>query len=225
MSPEHRQRHRMNDDSTPSGKERPRTGWKEFLRPLERACSGWWLAVVFAAVFHLLFFAYSPGLEGPFIYDDHEAVVANPDLRGGFDITRFFRDHDTSLHYDRRPVTGILTWADFQWAGLDPHGFKLTNLFLHLLTACAAFHLLKRLAPRFGCPFPALFATACVAIWMVHPLLTSAVSFVFQRSEILMSLFFLLSLICLDRAAGRSGVGSGCSWSVPFSPRFRKRWG
>lgn len=170
------------------------------LSRLEDVCSGWPLWLIFVAVFQFAYFAYGPSLAGPFVYDDHEGIVANPDLRGGLDLSRFFGDHETSLHFDRRPVTGILAWLDFQIHGLRPFGFKLTSFFLHLATSCISFSLIRRLAARFSCVAPSVFAVACVSIWTLHPILTNSVGFVFQRSEMLMAFFYLAALLCLDFA-------------------------
>jgi hypothetical protein len=57
-----------------------------------------------------------------------------------------------------------------------------------------------RLRDRFGsAAAPLAFAVA--AIWLAHPLQTSSVTFIAQRAESLMGLFYLLTIYCSIRAA------------------------
>jgi protein O-mannosyl-transferase len=156
--------------------------------------------VVWAVFFQLLVFSYLPSLQGPFVYDDVEAIVGNRDLRFPGEPWRIFRDHETSLHFDRRPVAGLVTLVDFQLWGLGAYGFRMTNLLLHFSTGIAI-AALATVAARFQrSRFPLLFGHILALVWLLHPLATSTVSFIFQRSEILMSLFFVLSLYFMLRS-------------------------
>ncbi len=179
---------------------------RDLLTKAEHFYSGWILAVILALGFQLLYFAYATSLPGPFIFDDVEAIAANPDLRTDFNPSVFFRDHETSLHFDRRPVPGFVTWLDFKIHGFRAPGYRITNLFLHLFTACSAFWLIVKLAPRFGCPWPRLLGLVTVLLWAIHPIATNTVSFIFQRNELLMSLFYVLALLALAKAQGTRSV-------------------
>ena len=44
-------------------------------------------------------------------------------------------------------------------------------------------------------------------VWTVHPLLTNAVTYVIQRTEILAGLFYLLTLYCVIRGSGNPHPG------------------
>lgn len=161
------------------------------------------MCVIWAVAFQLLCLAYFPALKGPFLYDDNAAIVSNGDLRSGLgELGRFFGNHETSLHFDRRPIAGLVTWLDFQFWGLAPTGYRMTNLFLHFFCAVAIARLTTQFARRFDCNCSRIFGLAVALLWMVHPLATNTVSFIFQRSEILMSLFFVLSVDCWLRADG-----------------------
>ena len=56
-------------------------------------------------------------------------------------------------------------------------------------------------------------ALAVATIWVVHPLLTEAVTYVVQRAESMVGLFYLLTLYCFVRGAASrsSGVWYACS--------------
>jgi tetratricopeptide (TPR) repeat protein len=93
------------------------------------------------------------------------------------------------------------------WAldGFDPRGYHAVNLGLHVLSALALFGVVRRtlagpwLPPRFGEASRGL-ALAVAAIWLVHPLQTESVTYVTQRTELLVGLFHLLTLYCAIRA-------------------------
>ena len=59
-------------------------------------------------------------------------------------------------------------------------------------------------SPRFGTRWndaAAGIALAVSVLWAVHPLQTESVTYVVQRSESLMTLFYLLTLYCVARGA------------------------
>ena len=51
-------------------------------------------------------------------------------------------------------------------------------------------------------------AMAVAFIWMVHPLQTDAVTYIIQRTELLMGLFYLLTLYCVIRGESARRVDS-----------------
>src|SRR5206468_5252192 len=56
----------------------------------------------------------------------------------------------------------------------------------------------RRLGERYGAAAPWL-ALGVALVWLVHPLQTESVTYVIQRAEALMGLFFLLTLYCAAR--------------------------
>ncbi len=84
-------------------------------------------------------------------------------------------------------------------------GYHLGNLLIHVGVALALFGVVRRtlLAARvragFGDAAPWI-AGAVALIWAVHPLTTAAVTYLVQRVESLMSLFYLLTLYGAIRA-------------------------
>lgn len=181
------------------------------------------LLILWVLIFQLLFFSYFPAIKGEFVYDDIEAVVGNEDLRFPQEPWRLLRDHEISLQWDRRPVAGLLTLVDFQLWGLNPSGYRITNIAVHFLCGMAAACFLVLTARRFGCPCPRIYGHLVAMVWLFHPLSTSAVSFIFQRSELLMALWYLLCLTCLalshrDKASGSwRGLALACAFLSALS--------
>ena len=92
-------------------------------------------------------------------------------------------------------------------APLDPAPFHAGNLLIHLLAAVTLFGVVRRtlLTPALASAFggASLWVALAVAlVWVVHPLTTAAVTYVVQRVESLMALFYLLTLYCSIRAFG-----------------------
>jgi tetratricopeptide (TPR) repeat protein len=132
----------------------------------------------------------------PFIYDD--ATYINAALR---------RPWPPWGTLPVRPVLGFTLWLNCMLGGLKEGGYHLVNLAIHVLAGCTLFGLARRtlqgevLGPRFGAHAPAL-AFAIAVLWLVHPLQTQAVTYIIQRGESLMGLFYLLTLYCAIRAHG-----------------------
>ena len=106
----------------------------------------------------------------------------------------------------RRPVVNLTLAVNYAIGGLDVRGFHVGNLLIHLLAALTLYGIVRRtllsplLKERFGHAASAL-ALAAALIWSVHPLQTEAVTYLTQRTESLMGLFFLLTLYGAIRAA------------------------
>jgi tetratricopeptide (TPR) repeat protein len=89
-------------------------------------------------------------------------------------------------------------------------GYHAMNLAIHLAAALFLFGVVRRTleAPRMPDPFRSaatILAFVVALLWAVHPLTTSAVTYVVQRVESLMALFYLLTLYCAIRALQPGG--------------------
>ncbi len=148
---------------------------------------------------------YVPSIDAPFIFDDITHIERNDSIR---DLTQI-RD---ILSYRRRPVVNASLAANFAVGRLDVRGYHVLNIVVHALAGLALFGLVRRtmvlcrVAPR-----PSRWGACVIAlIWVVHPLQTQSVTYIIQRGESMMGLFFLLSVYALLRGA--------------TSHRFGRRW-
>ncbi|NQT92846.1 MAG: hypothetical protein HQ559_08800 [Lentisphaerae bacterium] len=146
--------------------------------------------------------AYSNSLRGAFVFDDISRIVQNPEIRS-------FRLAAASW----RPVLMLSFAFNHAVGGMEPAGYRLVNIVIHLCGALCLYGIVRRslLLPRFYSRFrdsAVAIAFAVAAVWVVHPLQTAAVTYVIQRAESLTGLFFLLALYCLVRGnSGESGRG------------------
>ncbi len=161
--------------------------------------------ILFLACLALAFFAYFPGLNGYFLFDDTINIVENQNLR----ITALnwltlkqaaFSGNAGMLG---RPISMASFGLDYFANGLDPYYFKLTNLFIHLLNGICVFALSnlllqahRRRQPQAVSHTAAKWLSlALAAAWLLHPLNMSSVLYIVQRMTSLSTLFTLLGLI------------------------------
>lgn len=98
-----------------------------------------------------------------------------------------------------RPLIGLSLAINYAISGLDTWSYHVFNLLIHVLAALTLFGIVRRtlltepLRERFG---QASFALALVValLWVVHPLQTQSVTYIIQRCESQMGLFYLLTL-------------------------------
>ena len=154
--------------------------------------------------------AWSNSFNGPFIFDDLGAIRDNATLRH-FPAWENFVPPSASP-VARRPVVNLTFALNYAIGGFDVRGFHAGNLLIHLLAALVLFGVIRRtlltssLREQFGGAASGL-AVAAALIWAVHPLLTEAVTYLTQRTELLMGLFFLLTLYSAIRGASSGHPG------------------
>lgn len=147
--------------------------------------------------------AFAPGLSGQFVYDDIINLVQNPHYRGlswsnvGWAFTTF-----RTGHY--QPLSWLSLSVDYQLWGLDPFGYHLTNLLIHVANALLFFWLIDLVLTRFGpSTSRANIRWACVVgslLFAVHPLRVESVSWVTERRDVLSGFFYLGCLYAYFRA-------------------------
>ncbi|MFH2099170.1 MAG: tetratricopeptide repeat protein [Pseudomonadota bacterium] len=175
-----------------------------------------WLSMAAAGVLILAVMgAFANSLSGPFVYDDLPGIVENPSLSPDGAFLNLWKDvpHGVAT----RPVIQLSLAVNHALGGLDPFGYHLFNLAVHVLASLLLFGVLlatfsgPRLSGTFGPRAPAL-AFFIALLWAVHPLQTESVTYVIQRCESLMGMFLLLALYLSIRGF-RSSRPLG--WHVP----------
>lgn len=164
--------------------------------------------------------AYAGSLEAPFVFDDYPAVVRNETLRHLWPPAQMLRPPADAAGATGRPLVNVSLAFNYAWGALDVRGYHATNLVLHGLAALLLWSVTRRTLQAPAIPerlralaAPIAFWTA--AVWGLHPLLTESVICVAQRNEILGSIFYLLALWGLLRAAEASAIGGGLWPAVP----------
>lgn len=163
--------------------------------------------------------AFLPTLENGFVnLDDTENFLTNKAYRGlgPAELRWMF----TTWHMGGLiPLTWMTLGFDYLVWGMDPAGYHLTSLVLHVLAAVAFYFVLLRLL-RAAEPAPGLDGAALrlgalfgALLFSVHPLRVESVAWVTERRDVLSGLFFLLSILAYLRAwEARAGERLGRTW-------------
>jgi hypothetical protein len=141
--------------------------------------------------------AYSNSFRVPFVFDDLASIPNNPTIRS---LTEAWwpPKGQGALTVAGRPGLNFSLGLNYALNGLDVGGYHVFNFVIHLTAAFALYGLisrtlmLPRLAARFGRDARPL-AWMVALLWALHPLQTEAVTYIVQRAESLMGMFFLLS--------------------------------
>jgi hypothetical protein len=144
--------------------------------------------------------AYHNSFRGPFVMDDRPAIPWNSTIRALWPLS------DVLSPPPRSPVTGrplvnLSLALNYAFGKLDPVSYHAFNLAIHILCALVLLAIVRRtfsttaLRPRYHDAALGI-ATATALLWVVHPLTTESVDYTTQRTELLMGLFFLLTLYC-----------------------------
>jgi tetratricopeptide (TPR) repeat protein len=235
--------------------------------PGERA-SGWRRYATLVAVTLLLAtgsWAYSDSFAGVFVFDDIGSITSNPHIKSWWPLTTSM-SASKDVTVAGRPVAALTLALNYALAPEDARdaltppgptsppddaerflrnvwGYHALNLVVHLLAGLTLFGVVRRslrssaLRESFGRSSTRL-AWLVALIWLVHPLNTESVTYVVQRVESLMGLFYLVTLYCAIRAVepgwlqrwwiggsiAACTLGMGCKESMVTAPVMVVLW-
>ncbi len=153
-----------------------------------------WAALTIAVAAAL---AYSNSFSGPFIFDDGINIVENDSIRSLWPWHSLFAPAESGLA--GRPVVNFTLALNDAVSGKEVWSYHALNLLIHILAGLTLFGIVrltllsKTLCERFGHHSTGL-AFLCALLWVLHPVQTQSVTYIIQRCESLMGLFFLLTL-------------------------------
>lgn len=149
---------------------------------------------------------YWPGLSGDWLFDDYPNIVNNPGVQPHeVSVPALIRAALSSPASEfKRPLASLSFAANYLVGGLNPWGWKLFNLVVHLLNGMLVFLLARILLlatpssaqAENGKKLRANIVAALIAAgWMLLPINLTAVLYVVQREESMANLFVLLGLV------------------------------
>ncbi|OQB53030.1 MAG: TPR repeat-containing protein YrrB [Deltaproteobacteria bacterium ADurb.Bin151] len=123
-------------------------------------------------------------------FDDNNYVYENPTvltgLNGNSIVKAFSAEMAKVGHW--HPLTWLSLMLDYELFGLNPRGFHLINLLLHLVNTLLLFLVLRRMTKS-------LWSSAFVAaLFAIHPLHVESVAWVTERKDVLSTFFWMLTL-------------------------------
>lgn len=131
-----------------------------------------------AALLILTAFAYAGVSRNAFVYEA-KALVAQTD---GPILNTLVTNH--------RPLTVMTLWIDRQVFGLNPAGWHLTNVGLHLINGALVYALASALG---------VSGVLASGVFLLHPIQSAGVAYLNGRSELLVAMGLLLTILSLVR--------------------------
>jgi len=170
---------------------------------------------------------YLSSFEGAFVFDDAAHILNNDRMTELWPLTKVLSG--------RRPVVDLTLAINHAVGGFNVRGYHAVNVAIHILAALTLYGIVRRTLLRWGRrheawgdgPFSqaeaavssvstrldsdtaSWLAMVGALIWVVHPLQTQSVTYLIQRAESLMGLFYLLTIYCVIRGAVSSEAQGG----------------
>ena len=165
----------------------------------DKSTRAWTKWLLLSALVIITLAAYYPSFWGEFVLDDVYQIEKNDAIQSWAELKPF-------LATTNRPIVHVSLALNYCLGGAEPAGYHAWNLFVHLCAGLTLFGIvartlrLPRLSRQFGASADWI-AFAITLIWLVHPLQTQSVTYVIQRCESMMGMFYLLTLYCAIRGA------------------------
>lgn len=158
-----------------------------------------WNSITVFGFIIIVILVFSLGVSGDFFLDDMPNILQNVRLYvDHFNIEQFIYAalsfHDG--HGER--ALPMLTFAIDYWraGGMDPFAFKVTNLFIHVLTSLVMLGFVRQLLLAIDWNTKhAMWGALIIALaWAIHPMQVSSVLYIVQRMQTMEVMFMLLAL-------------------------------
>ncbi|MBU2513305.1 tetratricopeptide repeat protein [bacterium] len=152
---------------------------------------------------------YFNSFNGVFVFDDDTYI------KDALEIRTLFPPWEamfSGLHHPR-PVAGLTFAINYAISELNIWSYHIFNLAIHMVSGLALFGTLRLALNKTSFRnISAILSLVVCLIWLVHPLHTEAVTYIIQRYESLMGMFFLLSLFCYARST--ESTKNGFYWKI-----------
>ncbi|XP_065840870.1 protein O-mannosyl-transferase TMTC2-like [Oscarella lobularis] len=164
------------------------------------------------SIFILSCLVYANTLAGELVFDDHEAIVTNRDVRPSTPLKTIFANdfwgvplRSNDSHKSYRPLTTLTFRWNYAVHGLEPWGYHAFNVVLHAAVATLLFGTCSILFRSEKASFPVAL------LFALHPIHTEAVAGVVGRADLLAALFYLFAFRAYVKGleGGRGSVSYG----------------
>jgi protein O-mannosyl-transferase len=158
-------------------------------------------------------YVYFPALCGGFVLDDDLLLTHNSTLTASDGLYRFWFIKEAPDYW---PVSNSTLWLEWRLWGMNPTGYHVTNLLLHIADSLLIWLVLRRLA------IPGAWLAAL--LFAVHPVNVESVAWIAQRKNVLALFFFLLSILCWLKSENRPSYQSTEARSALTKMLAPNRW-
>ena len=147
----------------------------------------------FCLILVLTLLSYSNSFRNQFVWDDEFLIVNNTLIRSFKEIPRMlsvelFHSYLVKSNY-YRPLQVLGYMSDYFFFKLNPAGFHMTNILLHILNSILVLALLNLLTKD------SFISLVGAILFSLHPAQVEAVTYISGRADLLLGIFLLSSLI------------------------------
>ena len=161
--------------------------------------------------------AYWNSFNVPLLFDDSLAISDNPSIRH-LEQLGLVLSPPPAVSTAARPLLNLSFALNYAAGGASVQGYHAVNLLIHICAGLVLLGIVHRtlllpvLRRRYGdAALP--MAVFAALLWILHPVQTEAVTYISQRAESLMGLFYLLTLYCFVRSVTAESRNCNC-WLI-----------
>lgn len=175
------------------------------------------LLLQLALIIGLGFAVYANSLGNSFVWDDYQLIVNNDFVKSWTNLPDVFNKSYLSPFIKRgccffvdyssgsgesyyRPVVTLSYFMDYSLWRLNPFGYHLTNLTLHIINALLLYFFIRLIAPG------RKIALLGSLLFALHPVNSEVVNNISFREDLLVFLFCISSFILFIKSEGLRGI-------------------
>ncbi|HEU5080128.1 MAG TPA: tetratricopeptide repeat protein [Opitutaceae bacterium] len=146
---------------------------------------------------------YANSIHGELLFDDLLAIWRNPSLHPTDGLWHvFFAPPDNPV--GGRPLVNFSYFLNYAANGTAVEGYHLVNILIHCATALSLFCLIRQALRSESIPEPLQERSGAISfwaalVWVLNPIQTICVSYISQRSELMMGFCYVQTLFWFGR--------------------------
>ncbi len=164
----------------------------------------WPAAVALAIIIAALWIIYGRAIHSPFIFDDEDIIIENTSIERLWPLVGTGEAHGPlnpprEISTAGRPLVNLSLAVNYFFGQRNPTGYHVYNILCHSLAVLLLWGICRR-AFRLGFFVPAIrqqaevLAILVTLVWALHPLHSETVTYVTQRTELMVSTCYLATL-------------------------------
>ena len=175
-----------------------------------------------ALIVGAVWIVYGRALNAPFVFDDSESVNDNRSIVSLWPLIGNAQrpgplNPPKETTTSGRPLVNLSLAVNYYFGQLNPVGYHLFNLIVHVLSALLVMAIVQRaLCLEY---FEGKFASASrplslavALLWALHPLQTETVVYVTQRTELMVGFFYLATMYASIRYWASASTADRNTW-------------
>jgi len=148
------------------------------------------IILLISLILIVTFAAFYPCLNNRFGGWDDDLYITENIVIQDFSLSNVKKIFTSYFVSNYQPLTMLTYLIEYRLLKLDPRGYHLTNLILHLINCLAVFWLIYLLTQKIS------ISSITTLLFGIHPMHVESVAWISERKDLLYALFFLAAIIC-----------------------------